>query len=30
MSQFVLGIVRSPAFQMGRLEAADATTEVAR
>jgi hypothetical protein len=26
MSQFVAGIVKSPAFQMGRLEAAEATT----
>jgi mono/diheme cytochrome c family protein len=30
MSQFVLGIVKSPAFQMGRLEAADTTTEASR
>jgi hypothetical protein len=30
MSQFVLGIVKSPAFQMGRLEAAETTTEAAR
>jgi hypothetical protein len=27
MSQFVLGLVKSPAFQMGRAEAAE-TTEV--
>ena len=29
MSQFILGVVKSPAFQMGRLEA-ETTTEVAR
>jgi hypothetical protein len=27
MSQFILGVVKSPAFQMGRLEAAETTTE---
>jgi len=30
MSQFILGVVKSPAFQMGRLEAAETTTEAAR
>ncbi len=30
MSQFILGVVKSPAFQMGRLESAPATTEVGR
>ena len=29
MSAFILGVVNSPAFQMGRLEAATTTTEVA-
>ena len=27
MSQFILGVVKSPAFQMGRAEAAETTTE---
>jgi len=30
MSQFILGVVKSPAFQMGRLESAATTTEAAR
>ncbi|HTM35046.1 MAG TPA: DUF1592 domain-containing protein [Vicinamibacterales bacterium] len=30
MSQFILGVVKSPAFQMGRLESAASTTEAAR
>jgi hypothetical protein len=30
MSQFILGVVKSPAFQMGRLESAETTTEAAR
>jgi hypothetical protein len=30
MSQFILGVVKSPAFQMARLEAETTTTEVAR
>jgi mono/diheme cytochrome c family protein len=30
MSQFILGVVKSPAFQKGRLENADTTTEAAR
>jgi hypothetical protein len=30
MSQFILGVVKSPAFQMGRAEAAETTTEAAR
>jgi len=30
MSQFILGVVKSPAFQMGRLEPAETTTEAAR
>ena len=30
MSQFILGVVKSPAFQMGRLESAETTTEASR
>jgi mono/diheme cytochrome c family protein len=30
MSQFILGVVKSPAFQMGRLESAPTSTEAAR
>ena len=30
ISQFILGVVKSPAFQMGRAEAAETTTDASR